>query len=370
MSSFDAFDLLPTLAGALRDQGITEPTPIQADVVQALLAGESVIAVAATGSGKTLAFVLPILHRLKAREAGGDPVTEPARPRALVLVPSRELGEQVAKVFKTLTHTTRLRVRTSLGGVGLAVIREGLSAPFEVLVATPGRLTQLLGRGLIDLGDVGTVVLDEADLLLDRGFLADADAIVGATPAGRQVALFTATLPPAVAELAERRLPRATVVRSAGSHRVVSSLTTRNVDVPDGKRLPHLLAELARPVQGTTMIFVNTREQCDRVEESLRARGFRCLAFRSEMNRTERRRNLQAFRDQEVSLLVATDLGARGLDIAHVGRVINAHMPAQREAYLHRAGRTARAGRPGEVINLVTPRDRPMVDWAASVAAE
>jgi len=196
MATFDDLDLLPSLAGTLRDLKISAPTEIQARAIPELVAGRSVVGVAETGSGKTMAYVLPILHRLKGLELAGDPVKLESAPRAVVLVPSRELGEQVAKVFKSLTHDTRLRVRTSLGGVEMVVTRDNIKGAFEVLVATPGRLLQLLHRKLIDLADVRLVVLDEADLLLDMGFLPDADEVVAATPAGRQVALFTATLPP------------------------------------------------------------------------------------------------------------------------------------------------------------------------------
>ncbi len=369
MSAFTDFNLLPSLQATLIEKGFVIPTEIQNRAVPNLLKGESVIGVAETGSGKTLAYALPVLHLLKTLENEGKAVTENGQPRAAVIVPTRELGEQVSKVFKPFTHTTRLRVRTVLGGTTFEVAKRNISGPFEVLVATPGRLVQLLDRKLLNLSDVRILIFDEADQMLDQGFLEDATHIVGDCPTDRQLALFSATVPPAVQELMNKLFKGAQVLKSSGSHRVVPTLTTQNRTVVDGKRLPLLETLLAKPVEGGTLIFTNTREQCDKLAEALKKSGKKCLLYRGEMDKKERRANLKSFRDGKVDLLISTDLASRGLDVEHVGRVINYHLPQQMENYLHRVGRTARAGREGLVINFVTERDLPFVESLKSVQA-
>ena len=361
MNSFANLSLLPTLQGTLVEKNLTKPTEIQSQAVPALLAGRSVVGVAETGSGKTLAYALPILHRLKTLELQGNPVTVYGEPRAIVVVPTRELGEQVAKSFKPFTHETRLRVRALLGGTMMEQAKRSLQGPFEVLVATPGRLIKMMEAGHVTLGDVRTLVLDEADQMLDHGFLPDVRRIVRECPAERQLAMFSATVPAAVEKLIADLFAGAEVIRSEGSHRVVPTLTTTQQMVAGGKRLPLLERLLAKKVEGGTILFTNTREQCDKLAGELDGAGWACVVYRGEMDKAERRRNLKAFRDGEVDLLISTDLASRGLDVEHVGRVINYHLPQQMENYLHRVGRTARAGRPGLVVNFVTERDAPLM---------
>jgi len=361
MNSFADLALLPTLRETLVEKNLTIPTDIQAQTVPALLAGRSVVGVAETGSGKTLAYALPILHRLKTLELQGKPVTVYGEPRAIVVVPTRELGEQVAKAFKPFTHTTRLRVRSLLGGTTMEQAKRSLQGPFEVLVATPGRLIKMMEAGLVTLGDVRTLVLDEADQMLDHGFLPDVRRIVKDCPPERQLAMFSATVPPAVEKLIADLFSDAKVIRSLGSHRVVASLTTTQETVVGGKRFPLLERLLDKKVEGGTILFTNTREQCDKLAGELEEAGWPCVVYRGEMDKAERRRNLKAFREGDVALLISTDLASRGLDVEHVDRVINYHMPQQMENYLHRVGRTARAGRPGLVVNFVTERDAPLV---------
>jgi superfamily II DNA/RNA helicase len=361
MTKFANFNLLPTLQEALIEKELTRPTEIQERAIPVLLSGRSVVGVAETGSGKTLSFALPILHALKTLENEGHPITVYGEPRAIVMVPTRELGEQVAKAFKPFTHTTRLRVRAVLGGTTMEVAKRSVQGAFEVLVATPGRLIKMLEAGLVTLGDVRILVLDEADQMLDHGFLPDVQRIIKKCPADRQLALFSATVSPAVQQLIESLFAGAELIRSEGSHRVVSTLTTTRQTVHDGKRFPLLERLLGKRVAGGTILFVNTREQCDKLAEELEEAGLPCVIYRGEMDKVERRRNLKAFRDGEIDLLVSTDLASRGLDVEHIGRVINYHMPQQMENYLHRVGRTARAGRPGEVVNFVTERDEAFV---------
>jgi ATP-dependent RNA helicase RhlE len=361
MSTFSQFDLLDSLQATLSEKGLVTPTEIQARTIPALLEGRSVVGVAETGSGKTLSYVLPILHMLKTLENEGSAIAVDAQPRACVVVPTRELGEQVSKVFKPFTHDTRLRVRTLLGGTAFDVGRKNVQGSFEVLVATPGRLLKLLFMELINLRDVRILVLDEADQMLDQGFLPDAEKIVAACPRACQRALFSATVPPKVESLINKLFSDAEVVRSEGSHRVVSSLKTVNETVVDGERFPLLERLLSKSVEGGTILFTNTRSQCDKLAKQLEESGRQCVIYRGEMDKLERRRNLKAFREGKIELLISTDLASRGLDIEHVGRVINYHLPQQMENYIHRVGRTARAGRPGLVINFVTERDAALV---------
>jgi len=362
MTAFSDFALLPTLQETLVEKELTRPTEIQTRTVPVLLAGRSVVGVAETGSGKTLAYVLPILHRLKTLELQGNPVTVYGEPRAIVVVPTRELGEQVTKAFKPFTHTTRLRVRALLGGTTMEQAKRGLQGPFEVLVATPGRLIKMLDARLVTLGDIRTLVLDEADQMLDHGFLPDIQRLVKECPTDRQLAMFSATVPAAVEKLIVDLFAGAEVIRSQGSHRVVPTLTTTQQLVVGGKRFPLLERLLGKKVEGGTILFTNTREQCDNLAGELEEAGWPCVIYRGEMDKVERRRNLKAFRDGEVPLLISTDLASRGLDVEHVGRVINYHLPQQMENYLHRVGRTARAGRPGLVVNFVTERDAPLIN--------
>ncbi|MGE3260499.1 MAG: DEAD/DEAH box helicase [Bacteriovoracia bacterium] len=361
MSSFNDFDLLETLRETLAEKGFTEPTEIQSLTIPRLLNGKSVAGVAETGSGKTLAYALPLLHLVKSLELGGDKIEDDSRPRALVLVPTRELGEQVAKAFKPFTHTTRVRVRSLLGGTSSEMGRRNVGAPFEILVATPGRLVQFLQRRLIDLSDVRSLVFDEADQMLDQGFLPDANKIAAACPEERQMVLFSATVSSQVQELINQLFGDTKIIRSEGSGNTVASLTTQNRTVENGKRFPLLKSVVAEVVKGGTILFTNTREQCDILAEELQSLGAECVIYRGEMDKQDRRKNLKAFREGKVQFLVSTDLASRGLDVDHVGRVVNYHLPQQLENYLHRVGRTARAGRAGLVINFVTERDLPLL---------
>ncbi|MEQ1630762.1 MAG: DEAD/DEAH box helicase [Planctomycetota bacterium] len=369
MPAFSDFDLLPALQTSLAEQQLTTPTEIQSLAIPILMAGRSVVAVSETGSGKTLAYALPLLHALKTLEDQGQPVAASGKPRAVVLVPTRELGEQVARVFKKFTHSVRLRVRTVLGGTKFDVARANVSGPFEVLVATTGRMIKLLELGSIDLGDVRTLVFDEADRMLDAGFLADAERIVDACPHQRQLAMFSATVSIAVQALVKNRFETAEVVRSKGSHKTVATLTTQNRMVDGGKRLPLLQQVLKENVTGGTLMFANTREQCDALAGEVKKLGVSCTIYRGEMDKVERRKNLELFRDGKTAILISTDLASRGLDIEHVARVVNYHLPVEIENYIHRVGRTARAGRPGLVVNFVTERDEPLMQKVAKLAA-
>jgi ATP-dependent RNA helicase RhlE len=361
MTSFAEFSILPSLQKSLNDKQILKPTEIQAKAIPILLEGKSLVGISETGSGKTLAYALPLLHFLKKLEMQGDAVTVESAPRAIVMAPTRELGEQISKVFKTLTHDTRLRVRPALGGMTMEQSRRNISGAFEILLATPGRLAQLKELDLINLTDVRMLIFDEADQMLDPGFLPNSTAIVRACPEGVQLGLFSATVSPPVQQLMTDLFTGAEVIRSAGSGKVVKSLVTKNLKVEDGKRWPLLEKILGQRIQGGTLIFTNTRDQCDKLARELTDKGFSCGIYRGEMDKNERRTSLKNFRDGKVKVLVSTDLAGRGLDIENVERVVNYHLPKELENYLHRVGRTARAGRSGIVYNLITERDEALI---------
>jgi superfamily II DNA/RNA helicase len=361
MDTFSDFSLLPSLQKGLKDNRFSVPTEIQRRTLPPLLEGRSIIGISETGSGKTLAYALPILHKLKSMENAGHAVSKSRHPRAAIIVPTRELGEQVAKVFKTFTHTTRLRVRTLLGGTALEVAKTNISGSFEILVATPGRLVQLMNRHLISLVDVESLVFDEADQMLDPDFLPSAKQIAQQCSQPLQLSLFSATLSPTVQELIQSLFSEAELIRSEGSHKIVPTLTTFHYPVEDGRRFPILKEILNKTSKGGTLIFTNTRQQCDALAEALRETDHSYLIYRGEMNKVERRNNLKAFRNGEVNILISTDLASRGLDVEHVGRVINYHLPKEMDNYIHRVGRTARAGRKGSVYNLVTQRDQNLI---------
>lgn len=361
MNSFSDFGFLDSLLATLKEKRIFKPTEIQANAIPLLMSGQSTVGVSETGSGKTLTYALPVLHKLKSLENQNDGVTAESSPRALILVPSRELGDQVSKVFKTFTHKTRLRVRPALGGMEFEHARRNVAGAFEILLATPGRLIQLLDRKLVDLSDVRFVVFDEADQMLDQGFLPDSNRIISQCPEDAQLALFSATVSANVQAMINSIFEKAEVVRSHNSGKTVKTLTTQNKIVIDGKRWPIFEPLLKQKIEGGTIIFTNTREQCDKLANEMTERGYSCAVYRGEMDQGTRRTNLKKFRNGDIDLLISTDLAARGLDVEHVGRVINFHLPKQMENYLHRAGRTARAGRPGLVVNLVTERDELLI---------
>jgi ATP-dependent RNA helicase RhlE len=363
MSNFSEFSLLASLVSSLAEQELTEPTEVQARTIPALLADRPVVAVSETGSGKTLAYVLPMLHKLKTLELEGSAVSSAGRPRGLVVAPGRELGDQLSRVFKGLTHGTRLRVRTVLGGSHKQVARRNVSGNFEVLVATPGRLVQLLDGGELHLDDVRMLVFDEADQMIDHGFLPVARRVVAQCQPGTQLAMFSATLPrPLEAVVKELFTEKPLLVRTRGSEHTVPTLEVENRTVIDGRRFDVLRAVFEQDASTGTLLFANTRKQCDRIADWLESEGIAYATYRGQMDRIERRTNLRRFRSGEVSVLLATDLGSRGLDIDRVQRVINVHLPQDVDNYLHRVGRTARAGRSGLVINLVTERDQPLIE--------
>jgi superfamily II DNA/RNA helicase len=317
---------------ALADRGITMAFPIQALVLPIALDGHDVIGQARTGTGKTLAFGIPLLQRLAAQ-----PPARPGTARALVVVPTRELAIQVSKDLEAAGSRSGARVTTLYGGRAYEPQIDALATGVDVVVGTPGRLLDLVRQRHLDLSNVGTLVLDEADKMLDLGFLPDVERILELTPPGRQTMLFSATMPGEVVTLARRYLSRPTHVRAEHHDEPERVLQARG--------------------RGLTMVFCRTKRTADQVAGALTTRGFAAAAVHGDLGQAQRERALRAFRHGKVDVLVATEVAARGLDVDDVTHVVNYECPEDDKAYLHRIGRTARAGKSGVAVTFVDWND-------------
>ena len=355
---FAAFGLHPALLAALAGLGYEEPTPIQRAAIPPLLAGHDVLAQAPTGTGKTAAFALPALQRIAASagQSGG--------PLGLVLVPTRELAMQVAQAFHRYGRDLGARVLPVFGGQPIGQQLRGLQRGVDVVVGTPGRILDHLQRGSLRLERVELLILDEADEMLDMGFADDLEAILAATPATRQTALFSATISKPIARIAARHLrqPRQVTVaheptrgEAAGSVRQMAYVVQRAYKLAALSRL----LDIESPT--STLVFARTRGAVDELADGLTGRGHDAGALHGGLSQEQRDRVMGRFRDGALDVLVATDVAARGLDIPHVSHVINYDMPAAPEAYVHRIGRTGRAGRDGVAITLVEPREHRLL---------
>jgi superfamily II DNA/RNA helicase len=339
---------------SLAAEGITAAFPIQALALPIALAGHDVIGQARTGTGKTLAFGIPILQRL-----ASQPPVRPGATRALVVVPTRELAIQVSHDLQAAGRASAARVITVYGGRAYEPQIDALRAGVDVVVGTPGRLLDLVRQGHLHLSDVGTLVLDEADKMLDLGFLPDVERILELTPAGRQTMLFSATMPGEVVTLARRYLSRPMHVR-AEQHDEPEHVPLTEQHVFRAHQMDKI-EMLARVLQadgrGLTMVFCRTKRTADQVAGALTTRGFAAAAVHGDLGQAQRERALRAFRHGKVDVLVATDVAARGLDVDDVTHVVNYECPEDDKAYLHRIGRTGRAGRSGVAVTFVDWND-------------
>jgi len=349
--SFADLGLPDRLIGVLLQRGIRQPLPIQAAAIADVLDGADVAGNAPTGSGKTLAFALPIAATL-ARSA-------PKRPRGLVLAPTRELAGQIASELNPLLAVRSLRAYPFYGGVGFAGQRRALQKGVDVAVACPGRLEDLMGSGDIDLSEVDVVVVDEADRMADMGFLPAVRRILDATPSGRQTLLFSATLDGDV-DVLVRRYQRHPVRHEVAPQEEVGRASHHFQAVASAGRAA-LCAELVS-APGPSVVFVRTKHGADRVARRLRDDGVAAAPIHGDRTQGQRERTLADFRAGKVRVLVATDVAARGIHVDNVARVIHYDLPADMKDYLHRSGRTARAGADGVVIALVTPEKRALAD--------
>lgn len=351
--TFNTFGIAEPICAALRAVGITHAFPIQALTLPIALDGHDVIGQARTGTGKTFAFGLAILQRIVTTGRG-----KPQAPRSLVIVPTRELAIQVADDLRAAAAGSDINVVTLYGGRAYEPQIEAL-ATVDVAVGTPGRLLDLARQHQLDLSGVGVLVLDEADRMLDLGFLPDVESILKLTPTARQTMLFSATMPGEVVTLAKRHLYRPTHIR-AEQHDEPAHVPTTDQHV---FRVHHLdkVEVLARVLQargrGLTIVFCRTRRACDQVTTTLTDRGFAAAAVHGDLGQSQRERALRAFRGGKVDVLVATDVAARGLDVDDVTHVVNYECPEDEKAYLHRIGRTGRAGRTGVAVTFVDWQD-------------
>jgi ATP-dependent RNA helicase DeaD len=336
---------------AIVELGYAQPTPIQEQTIPALLSGRDVIAQAPTGTGKTAAFGLPIVQGIDEAEL---------RPQALIITPTRELAIQVAEALYAFGKYREMATVAIYGGQPYERQLRALKRGVQVVVGTPGRLQDLLDRGALQLEAIHTVVLDEADEMLDMGFLDDIEALLSALPKERQTALFSATIPPRIAHLAETYLREPVRVSVAGAGREATAPNVRQgyFEVPASAKPEALMRLLDLEEPESVIVFVRTRRDADDLAELLSARGYVAQAIHGEISQAQRERTLDRFREQRTQILVATDVAARGLDIPEVSHIVNFALPFDAEAYVHRIGRTGRAGRSGQAITLVTPRER------------
>jgi superfamily II DNA/RNA helicase len=346
--SFAELGVSRAVISSLSAAGVNEPFAIQRAVIRDAIAGRDVIAKSPTGSGKTLAFGIPLVERIAA---------EDRRPAALVLAPTRELASQIVDEIRGIAHARALRITAVYGGVGL-VKQAKDAATSHLLVATPGRLEDLLARGAFTLDHVSTLVLDEADRMLDMGFRPAIDRIVAACPENRQTLFFSATLDGEAGRIADR-YARDPAVHQHGpvARRASAKIEHRFVQTAHEHRVQALVHEL-RHEGDLTLVFARTKRGADRLVKRLAAHGVKAVAMHGNKSQSQRERALTSFESGAVDTLVATDVAARGIDIERISHVINFDPPADSETYVHRIGRTGRAGRTGIGITLLSPDQR------------
>ena len=352
--SFENFGLNASILRAIVDAGYTQATPVQAQAIPAALAGGDLMVSAPTGTGKTAAFVVPALHRL---------ITSPAKqgrgPRVLVLTPTRELALQVTSAVSKYSKGMRqVRTGTVLGGMPYPKQRALLSQPLDILVATPGRLIDFMQQGKVDFSRMEILILDEADRMLDMGFIKPVETIAAATPATRQTLLFSATLDGGIANLARKLLREPKRIEVAAPQARHENIEQQLHFVDDGSHKHRLLDHVLRgDAVDQAIVFTATKHGADRLAEKLFDAGHDAAALHGNMNQNKRNRTLAQLRNGSVRVLVATDVAARGIDVKTISHVINYDLPKVAEDYVHRIGRTGRAGASGIAISFATRDD-------------
>ena len=353
VTSFAELGLGAQVLEAIAEVGYEAPSPIQAATIPVLLAGRDMLGQAQTGTGKTAAFALPMLSRIEVR---------PGPPQGIVLVPTRELAIQVAEAFQRYAAKIKgFHVLPIYGGQSYTPQLASLKRGAQVVVGTPGRVMDHLKRGTLDLGGVTCLVLDEADEMLQMGFVADIEWILQQTPPGRQVALFSATLPGPIRRIAQQHLSDPVEVAIKSKTSTATNIRQRYWVVSGVHKLDALTRILeVEPFDGM-LIFTRTKVATVELAERLEARGFAATALNGDMLQKERERTVARFKGGQLDILVATDVAARGLDVERISHVVNYDVPYDTESYVHRIGRTGRAGRSGEAILFITPRERNML---------
>ena len=347
---FSGFGLAEPILRALAARGHTRPTPIQAQAIPGQMDGRDILGIAQTGTGKTAAFVLPMLHRLAADPAAQS--RRPARPRALILAPTRELAIQIGEDIRDYAKFLTLRHAVIFGGVKEGPQIAALARGVDIVVATPGRLLDLMGQRRADLGAVEVLVLDEADRMLDMGFIRDVRKLVAAVPATRQSLLFSATMPDEIARLADGWLSDPLRVEVTPRSTPVERIDQSVYHVAAADKTARLAGLLSDPALEKVIVFTRTKHRANRVSDALAKHGIGAQAIHGNKSQGARQRALAAFKTGQARVLVATDIAARGIDVDAVSHVINYELPNEPEAYVHRIGRTARAGASGAAISF------------------
>ncbi len=350
---FTDFDLAPALRRGIADLGFTEPTPIQQAAIPPGLGGRDILAAAMTGSGKTAGFVLPILQRLLAAPGRGT--------RALVLTPTRELAAQVHDHLTALARHTGITSAAIFGGVKPGPQLRALRSGVNVVIATPGRLLDHMGQGAVSFDRLEVVVLDEADRMLDMGFLPDVRRILSALPTRRQTMLFSATLPRPIVDLARTMLADPVRIDVERRSEPATGITHAVLPVPEGLKTALLIEVLRRDEPDTVLVFTRTKHRANRLSQQLERAGVSCDRIHGNRTQAQRERALSAFRNGRLQVLVATDIAARGIDVHDLPQVINFDVPAKAEDYIHRVGRTARARATGTALTFASPADESSV---------
>lgn len=341
------------ILAAIADVGYETPSPIQAATIPPMLDGADVVGLAQTGTGKTAAFAIPILMRLQTAEK---------QPRALVLAPTRELAIQVAEAFnRYAAHIPGLHVLPIYGGQAYGVQLSGLRRGTQVVVGTPGRVIDHLEKGTLDLSKLQYLVLDEADEMLKMGFQEDVERILADTPSDKQVALFSATIPAAIRKISKHYLNNPVEITVKAKTSTNTNITQRWVLVSHQRKLDALTRILEVESFEAMIIFVRTKQATEELAEKLRARGFSAAAINGDIAQAQRERTIGQLRSGTLDILVATDVAARGLDVERISHVVNYDIPHDTESYVHRIGRTGRAGRQGEALLFVAPRERHLL---------
>ena len=353
--TFEGLGLSAPLLKALSTEGYTTPTPIQTQAIPHVLAGRDVQGIAQTGTGKTAAFALPILHRLGADKKQ----PRPRSCRVLVLSPTRELASQIAESFRAYGRHTGVRVALVFGGVPKGKQARAMAGGVDVLVATPGRLLDLMQEQAVQLGSVEVLVLDEADHMLDLGFIVPIRKIVSTIPTARQTLFFSATMPKEISALAGAMLRDPMHVAVTPVATTAEKIEQRVIFVEAARKRQMLAEILKRGKMGRTLVFTRTKHGADRVTQHLEAIGMPAAAIHGNKSQPQRERALANFKDGRISVLVATDIAARGIDVDGVTHVVNFDLPNVPEAYVHRIGRTARAGQTGVAISFCDSSERP-----------
>ena len=359
-STFDSLGLVAALRRAVADEGYTIPTPVQLQAIPAILAGRDVLAGAQTGTGKTAGFTLPMLQRLATHASmSTSPAKHPVR--ALVLAPTRELAAQVEQSVRTYGRHMALRSTVVYGGIGIKPQIDALRAGVDILVATPGRLLDHVQQRTVDLSRVEILVLDEADRMLDMGFIHDIRRIIGLLPASRQSLLFSATFSPEIRRLADGLLKSPLSIEVARHRATADLVSQRAYQVPQEHKRALVVHLIHSGNWMQVLVFARTKHGANRLADQLSRSGIQATAIHGNKSQPQRQKALAAFKQGMVRVLVATDIAARGLDIDSLPHVVNFDLPNVAEDYTHRIGRTGRAGNAGEAISFVSREERPLL---------